>query len=86
LDSDRRILSHHHGGESPRTQQAASPTEREITGVIWQEDGEHLYVLYAANEPEHLIGSRDVAAAFAEDVGLILEEKASGSLRWSRRA
>jgi hypothetical protein len=60
-------------------------TEREIIGVTWHEDGEHIAVLYAANEPEYLIGSREVASAFAEDVGLIIEDTGDGSLRWGRR-
>jgi hypothetical protein len=85
LGSPGPPLSQRRGTKSPRSQRAVAVTEREITGVIWHEEGEHLYVLYAANEPEHLVGTREVASAFAEDVGLMLEERAEGSLRWCRR-
>jgi hypothetical protein len=58
--------------------------ERRITRLVWQELGEELYVIYGNGDPEHLIGTLEVASSFAVDVGLVLEQDAHGTVQWGR--
>lgn len=59
-------------------------TEHEIIRLVWQELGEHIYVVYADRDPDQLIGALEVASKFAAEVGLTLETDAHGSVQWGR--
>ena len=58
--------------------------EPEIIRLVWQELGEDIYVVYADRDPDHLIGTLEVASRFAAELGLSLEQDAHGSVHWGR--
>ena len=58
-------------------------TERQVMSVVWQEAGD-IYVIYDSGEPDHMTASSEVAAGFAAEVGLHLEQAGHGTLRWVR--
>jgi hypothetical protein len=66
------------------TRKRAAETEHEIIRLVWQELGEDIYVVYADRDPDHLIGTLEVASKFAADVGLTMEQDARGSVQWGR--
>jgi len=59
--------------------------EREIIGVVWHEAGEQLFLLYRDGEPERLVSTEAVAARLAADVGLQVEVRSHGAVRWTRQ-
>jgi hypothetical protein len=59
--------------------------EREIIGVVWHEAGELLFLIYGEGEPERLVSTEAVAARLAADVGLLVEVRSHGAVRWTRQ-
>jgi hypothetical protein len=57
----------------------------EIIGIVWHEAGEHLFLLYAEGEPERLVATEAVAARLAADIGLDVEVRSHGAVRWTRQ-
>ena len=59
-------------------------TEREIVSVVWQERGDLIYVTYAEEEPDRMVATHAIAAAFATEVGLNPAAAPDGIRRWVR--
>ena len=58
--------------------------EYEITGVIWHERNDQIYVTYAEEEPDHMVSTQQVAADLARDAGLSPVPAPRGIFRWVR--
>ena len=58
--------------------------DREIVGVVWQEAGERLFLLYREGDPQRLVSSEAVASQLTREVGLVVEVRSHGSVRWTR--
>lgn len=58
---------------------------REIAAVVWHRKGHDIEVIYVGSDPEHLIGSEEVATVLAADAGLQAVPTPEGIRRWVRR-
>jgi hypothetical protein len=58
--------------------------EYEITGVIWHERNDQIYVTYVEEEPDHMVSTQQVASDLARDAGLSPVAAPRGIRRWVR--
>ena len=58
--------------------------DSEVESILWHPHDQSIEVIYASRGPDRLIASHEIAAAFAEDVGLGHRLATDGSVRWQR--
>ncbi|HLN43952.1 MAG TPA: hypothetical protein VK215_15955 [Acidimicrobiales bacterium] len=54
----------------------------DLVEVLWRRFGQHVFLIYAEGEPEHLNGDLSFAAATAWDAGLGIVESSPAMALW----
>jgi len=68
----------------PMSGEARVERARELIEVLWRRFGQHVFLTYAEEEPEHMNGDLRFATAMAEDAELGIVESSPQMARWVR--